>query len=212
MYYPPVVQTSAQLAALLSDETGTGLAVFGTSPTFVTPVLGTPSSGTLSSCSAATDSVAGVLSSADHTTLTSLSGQLTGVAPVFVAIGVPVIGWKSGVDLKTNGTTTIFTVPASRTFVCEEAMCVCTAVTAGAAVAFVYKIQESGASAAMTPATASTSVAPTAGKVWGQQTNAAGSPFVSCAAGNNVVLNITTGFTTSTTVTGQCFVIGYYSA
>ncbi len=32
--------TSAQLAAILSDETGTGLAVFATSPTFVTPALG----------------------------------------------------------------------------------------------------------------------------------------------------------------------------
>ncbi len=35
--------TSAQLLALLSDETGTGLAVFGTSPTLITPALGTPS-------------------------------------------------------------------------------------------------------------------------------------------------------------------------
>lgn len=35
--------TSAQLAGSLSDETGTGAAVFATSPTFVTPALGTPS-------------------------------------------------------------------------------------------------------------------------------------------------------------------------
>lgn len=35
--------TSAQLAALLSDETGSGAAVFATSPTLVTPALGTPS-------------------------------------------------------------------------------------------------------------------------------------------------------------------------
>lgn len=39
--------TSAQLAGVISDETGTGSLVFGTSPTFVTPVLGTPTSGTL---------------------------------------------------------------------------------------------------------------------------------------------------------------------
>lgn len=39
--------TSAQLAGVLSDETGSGLAVFATSPTFVTPLLGTPTSGTL---------------------------------------------------------------------------------------------------------------------------------------------------------------------
>lgn len=39
--------TSAQLAGVLSDETGSGAAVFATSPTLVTPALGTPSSGTL---------------------------------------------------------------------------------------------------------------------------------------------------------------------
>jgi hypothetical protein len=42
--------SSANLAAALTDETGSGAAVFATSPTLVTPVLGTPSSGTLSSC------------------------------------------------------------------------------------------------------------------------------------------------------------------
>jgi hypothetical protein len=35
--------TSAQLAGVLSDETGSGSAVFATSPTLVTPALGTPS-------------------------------------------------------------------------------------------------------------------------------------------------------------------------
>ena len=35
--------TSAQLLGVLSDETGTGLSVFGTSPTLITPALGTPS-------------------------------------------------------------------------------------------------------------------------------------------------------------------------
>ena len=37
--------TSAQLSAALTDETGSGAAVFATSPTLVTPALGTPSSG-----------------------------------------------------------------------------------------------------------------------------------------------------------------------
>lgn len=39
--------TSSQLAGVLSDETGSGAAVFATSPTLVTPALGTPSSATL---------------------------------------------------------------------------------------------------------------------------------------------------------------------
>lgn len=39
--------TSAQLLGALTDETGTGVAVFATSPTLVTPILGTPTSATL---------------------------------------------------------------------------------------------------------------------------------------------------------------------
>ena len=39
--------SSANLLAALTDETGTGSAVFATSPTLVTPILGTPTSGTL---------------------------------------------------------------------------------------------------------------------------------------------------------------------
>ena len=42
--------TSAQLKGVLSDETGTGSVVFATSPTLVTPVLGTPASGVLTNC------------------------------------------------------------------------------------------------------------------------------------------------------------------
>jgi hypothetical protein len=42
--------SSANLAAALTDETGTGANVFATSPTLVTPVLGTPTSGTLTNC------------------------------------------------------------------------------------------------------------------------------------------------------------------
>jgi hypothetical protein len=39
--------SSANLAAAVTDETGSGALVFATSPTLVTPALGTPSSGTL---------------------------------------------------------------------------------------------------------------------------------------------------------------------
>jgi hypothetical protein len=42
--------SSANLAAAVTDETGSGALVFATSPTLVTPALGTPSSGTLSGC------------------------------------------------------------------------------------------------------------------------------------------------------------------
>ncbi len=64
--------TSAQLLGSLSDETGTGVAVFATSPTLVTPVLGTPTSGTMTN-------VTGLpaISSTAYSATTSL--QLLGV-------------------------------------------------------------------------------------------------------------------------------------
>ena len=42
--------SSANLAAAVTDETGSGSLVFATSPTFVTPLLGTPTSGNLANC------------------------------------------------------------------------------------------------------------------------------------------------------------------
>ena len=53
--------TSAQLSAALTDETGSGAAVFATSPTLVTPALGTPVSGDLSGCTVASASAKGVV-------------------------------------------------------------------------------------------------------------------------------------------------------
>ena len=42
--------TSAELAGVISDEVGTDKLVFNTSPTLVTPLLGTPTSGVLTNC------------------------------------------------------------------------------------------------------------------------------------------------------------------
>lgn len=42
--------SSANLSSALTDKTGTGSNVFATSPTLVTPLLGTPTSGTLTNC------------------------------------------------------------------------------------------------------------------------------------------------------------------
>jgi hypothetical protein len=42
--------SSANLAAAVTNETGSGALVFATSPTLVTPALGTPSSGNLANC------------------------------------------------------------------------------------------------------------------------------------------------------------------
>lgn len=60
--------SSANLAAAITDETGTGLAVFGTSPTLITPLLGIPTSGVITNltgtCTACTANSAGSVTNA----------------------------------------------------------------------------------------------------------------------------------------------------
>lgn len=52
--------TSAELAGVISDETGTGALVFANSPALVTPTLGTPASGTLTNCTIPVGGVSGL--------------------------------------------------------------------------------------------------------------------------------------------------------
>jgi hypothetical protein len=80
--------SSANLRSLLTDETGTGAAVFATSPTLVTPALGTPSSGNLSNCTS--------LPAASVTGLGSLATQSTRSMDVcFVSIYVTGMAWSA---------------------------------------------------------------------------------------------------------------------
>ena len=52
--------SSANLAAAVTGETGTGALVFADTPTLVTPVLGTPTSGTLTNCTIPVGGVTGL--------------------------------------------------------------------------------------------------------------------------------------------------------
>jgi len=74
--------SSANLAAALTDETGSGSAVFATSPTLVTPILGTPTSATLTNATGLPIS-------------TGVSGLGTGVATALAvnvgSAGAPVV-------------------------------------------------------------------------------------------------------------------------
>jgi hypothetical protein len=70
-----VISTSAQLAAIISDETGSGSLVFATSPTLVTPALGTPSALVGTNI---TGTAAG-LTAGNVTTNANLTGEITSV-------------------------------------------------------------------------------------------------------------------------------------
>ena len=61
--------SSSNLISAVTDETGTGSLVFATSPTLVTPALGTPSSGVLTNCTGTANGLtAGAVNNGVYTT------------------------------------------------------------------------------------------------------------------------------------------------
>ena len=80
--------TSAQLAGVISDETGSGALVFATSPTLVTPVLGVASATTINKLTITAPATGSTLTVADGKTLTvSNTLTFTGTDSSSVAFG-----------------------------------------------------------------------------------------------------------------------------
>jgi len=97
-----VTPSSANLASAMTDETGSGSLVFATSPTLVTPLLGTPTSGTLTNCTGLPIS-------------TGVSGLGTGIATFLATPSsanlLTAMTTKTGTGSLTFATSPTFTTP-----------------------------------------------------------------------------------------------------
>ena len=105
--------TSAQLAGVLSDETGSGSAVFATSPTLVTPILGTPTSATLTNATGLP--AAGVVGTAailGANTFTAAQEWASGTA--IASASTINLDTATGNRVHITGTTTITAVTLTR--------------------------------------------------------------------------------------------------
>jgi len=113
------VPSSANLRTAMTDETGTGLLVFNTSPTLITPILGTPTSGTLTNCtglpiatgvSGLAANVATFLATPSSANLAAALTDETGTgANVFAntpTLVTPVIGAATGTSLAVTAAVT----------------------------------------------------------------------------------------------------------
>jgi hypothetical protein len=88
--------TSANLAAAVTNETGSGALVFATSPTLVTPALGTPASGVLTNCTGtASGLTAGHVTNGVYTTNFTGTNQSTGASGFQKFPGGLIMQWGS---------------------------------------------------------------------------------------------------------------------
>lgn len=103
--------TSATLRALITDETGTGSAVFGTSPSITTPAITSPSITTSINDSNGNE-VIKTPATASATNEITVTNAITGASPVIAATGSSDI--NIDLTLTPKGTGTVKTSPVNK--------------------------------------------------------------------------------------------------
>lgn len=164
-----LVATSAQLAAAVTDETGSGSLVFATSPTLVTPVLGVATATSINKVAITAPATGSTLTIADGKTLTASNTlTFTGTDTASVAFGA--------------GGTVVYTSNKLSVH----------AATTSAELAGV--ISDETGSGSLVFATSPTLVTPTLGAALATSITAtSGNLTLSAAAGNNSVSLVPTG-------------------
>ncbi len=133
--------------------------------------------------------------------------------PPTTDVGLFTIG-KTGVDLKSAGTTTIFTVPTGRTFLCTGVAILVTAVNTGGSGSQVGVVKESSSARVMTTAFTSTAGTPVANQsvFFSIPNSVSTAAWSTCTAGNSVQWVNNASHAGSTAVTGTIWVTGFYSS
>jgi len=164
-----LVATSAQLAAAITDETGSGLVVFNNSPTLIAPTLGVASATTINKVTLTTPATGSTLTIADGKTFTvNNTLTLTGTDTSSIAFGA--------------GGTVAYVANKLSVF----------AATTSAELAGV--ISDETGSGALVFANSPTLITPTLGAALATSITAtSGSMVVNAAAGNNSVNLVPTG-------------------
>ena len=101
--------TSANLRTAMVDETGTGLLVFNTSPTLVTPILGTVTSGNISACTSTSMTLVSPILG------TPTSGLLTNCTGLPIGTGVSGLGTGVATFLATPSSANLATALVDKT-------------------------------------------------------------------------------------------------
>lgn len=135
--------TSAQFAGVISDEVGTGKVILQTSPTLITPLLGTPTSGVLTNCTgtaagltAGAVSGATAVATANQPALYDASGlRVSGIEYLYSAVA-NTGALTSSVYLAGSATASIGIIPRRACTMFSLDICMSTLASAGVNPAF----------------------------------------------------------------------------